>query len=809
MSRAICDQLTVLELGSGSIAGSFAGMLLADNGARVLKIEPPEGDRLRTERPTGFLVWNRGKDSLVVDLRTPDGQARLRELALQADVVIEAFRTGVAEAWGIGSDTLLAANPALVYCSVKGFGTTGGYADIPGYEGIVAAKTGHWVSGGWGFRDGPIYNDAPMASTACGHEAAGGILAALVARERSGKGQRVDARLVQGLVPYDYFGVATAQHIAKMSGGATTSRTSGSPAVIMQASRMSFTAPTKDGRWINFTHMMPRQAQALSKALGIADCIDDPRFATQPYFDSADNAQGWEDLVWDALRTKTYAEWEPILLADDNIAFEMARRSIEGLDHAQIKHNGNAIVVSDPKLGPVREVGPVAAFRDAPARIERSAPELGAAGEPFVRRSPAPAGHGDTPKAPLEGFTVIELGYFYAMPYGSTMAASMGARVIKLEGLTGDPMRNSFGFPETGGAKTMEGKESLSIDLSKPEAQAIIYELAKNADVFIDGFRPGAAGRMNLGPEDLWKVNPDIEVIQAAGYGSSGPYAHRPIYAGVASALVGQVDRHAGTWTDPELTMSLSNSEAQIIVLPRLRGPVDGDANAAVAVFSTMMLAAYGNRAGVSPKLTTTSMIGGNAMGYADDFLDYEGRPMLPKPDSEGYGINALYRVYEAASGWVFVAAAKQKEFASLAAVVGRPDLVNDARFATVEARAANDDALIAELSSAFKAKNGADWEALCIPQGIAVVEAADAPISNFTITDPVIRATGLAVEVEHPKFGTMLRHGPVVEFSDTPAIAKPGVLCGQHTVAILKELGYDDARIAQLKADGVVSYPD
>ena len=102
-----------------------------------------------------------------------------------------------------------------------------------------------------------------------------------------------------------------------------------------------------------------------------------------------------------------------------------------------------------------------------------------------------------------------------------------------------------------------------------------------------------------------------------------------------------------------------------------------------------MMLAAYGSRTGVSPKLTATSMIGGNAMAYSDDVLDYEGRPMLPKPDSEGYGLNALYRIYDAAKGWVFVAAAKPKEFAELASIVGRPDLVSDTRFATAEARAA------------------------------------------------------------------------------------------------------------------------
>src|SRR5690242_5174950 len=102
----VCEGLNVLEMGAGSIAASLAGMLLADNGARVVKIEPPEGDALRTARPAGFLVWNRGKESRQVDLRAVDGQAELRRLADAADVVIEAFAPGVADRWGVGFQSL-------------------------------------------------------------------------------------------------------------------------------------------------------------------------------------------------------------------------------------------------------------------------------------------------------------------------------------------------------------------------------------------------------------------------------------------------------------------------------------------------------------------------------------------------------------------------------------------------------------------------------------------------------------------------------------------------------------------------------
>lgn len=185
----MCDGLNIIEIGASSIPASFAGMLFADNGARVMKVEPPEGNRLRAANRAGFLVWNRGKESRVADLRTAAGQEDLRRLATTADVVIEAFAPGVADGWGVGYGTLKVDNPHLVYCSITGFGSTGPYASLPGYEGTVAAKSGHYVLGSFGIRSGPIYSDAPMASTATGHQAFAGILAALTVRERTGRGR--------------------------------------------------------------------------------------------------------------------------------------------------------------------------------------------------------------------------------------------------------------------------------------------------------------------------------------------------------------------------------------------------------------------------------------------------------------------------------------------------------------------------------------------------------------------------------------------------------------------------------------------
>ena len=130
-------------------------MLLADNGARVLKIEPPEGDRLRRELPSGFLVWCRGKESVAIDLRTDAGRQELRALARGADVVIDGFAPGVTARWGVDGDVLRAQNSRLVYCSITAFGRRR-LLLVKGYEAAVAAKAGLFTRGPTGRPAGAI-----------------------------------------------------------------------------------------------------------------------------------------------------------------------------------------------------------------------------------------------------------------------------------------------------------------------------------------------------------------------------------------------------------------------------------------------------------------------------------------------------------------------------------------------------------------------------------------------------------------------------------------------------------------------------
>ena len=271
--ESICAGLNVLELGSGSGAASIAGVVLADAGARVVKVEPPEGDRLRSENPSGFLVWNRGKESVIADLRTSGGQRTLRELAAHADVVIEGFAPGTTTAWGIGANDLCAINPALIHCSITGFGPVGPYAALKAYDPLVAAKAGLWARGAWGHRDGPIVFPVPWASVGAAMQSVAGIMGALIVRETTGRGQTLNATLVAGLDPIDYFVSTVVQVMAKRG-----EKPSADARSATSASRFGVLLATRDSRFIQTSTMFPHQGRALCEVAGIAHVLDDPRF---------------------------------------------------------------------------------------------------------------------------------------------------------------------------------------------------------------------------------------------------------------------------------------------------------------------------------------------------------------------------------------------------------------------------------------------------------------------------------------------------------------------------------------------------
>lgn len=266
--------LRVLDL-TRVLAGPFATAILADLGAEVVKLEPPTGDDYRAIGPFRdgesalFALTNRGKRSVVVDLKAPEGQALARRMAAGCDVVVENFRPGVAARLGLGAEALRAENPGLVVCSISGFGQSGPDTALPAYDIIVQALSG-WMDATGEAGGGPLKVGEALGDVAAGLYAAIGILAALVGRGRTGEGAALDVAMLDCLVA-----MLPTSHALHLYAGQSVARV---------GNRHPLSTPfggyrTADGHVI-IAVLGARQFAALCRLVGRPEAADQPRFAT-------------------------------------------------------------------------------------------------------------------------------------------------------------------------------------------------------------------------------------------------------------------------------------------------------------------------------------------------------------------------------------------------------------------------------------------------------------------------------------------------------------------------------------------------
>ena len=804
----VFDGITVLDFTSGR-AGGVATMVMSDFGAEVIKIEPPGGEKFR-DAP-GAIQWNRGKKSVVLDLKTPDGQEKAHALAQYADLVVENYRPGVAQSLGIDYDTLRADHPGLVYASLTSFGRRGPYAHYKGYDAVVAAKSGRMMMfANQNPRPGPNFVVTQGVCHAAATALVRGITAALYLREKTGRGQHVETSMLQAVTTYD--------HVSWVHGQMVRNRPDEYPPdPLVGTGRGNPTgylpARTADGQWIQLGNVVERLFRSMMHSLDMDFIYEDPQLKNAPYLD-AEAVEILERIMLEKVQQKTLDEWMSIFLSrEGNAAAEPYLTSEQALDHPQIVHNGNVRNLEVPKVGSTRQLGPVVNMSATPGNPVGETPALGQHTDEVLSsqgkgvKARSNGGAEPMPAHALEGITLLDLGTVINGPLGCALVAELGARVIRIEAPGGDWGRMGLPFSAH---RTMAGSECICLDLKTPEGQEIMGKLAAKADLLLHSMRPGAPERTGIGYEQLRETNPNLVYLYAGGYGSTGPYSHRPSMAPIAGAVSGggvaQMGRDA--FPPPDQPMAIDEIAA---VAKQLKRANDGTADHSTAMVNAvgLVLGLYARERTGQAQYVESTMINANAYLNIDDFYWHEGKQPRPLPDPEGYGLHALYRLYRASYGWVFLACLFDDEWQALCRTIDRPDLLDDPRFTTGETRQQHDDALAGELAAIFATGEPRHWEELLTAVDVACVKAEDRGMYYFFNDDPHVSENGLLTQVEAPRFGEFWRYSPVVSFSGTSGSVGPGPLKGQHTRPILRELGYTDDQIHDLRERKVVDWEE
>jgi formyl-CoA transferase len=392
----------------------------------------------------------------------------------------------------------------------------------------------------------------------------------------------------------------------------------------------------------------------------------------------------------------------------------------------------------------------------------------------------------------LDGIRVLDLSRVLAGPYCTMTLGDLGAEVIKIEQPgTGDDTRR-WGPPWVGGESAYylcanRNKKSVTLNLKDERARNILRELARQSDIVVENFKVGALDRMGIGYAAMSTTNPKLIWCSITGYGQDGPYADHAGYDFVAQGESG---------------------------LMSITGEVDGEpmkVGVAVVDITTALFASNAILAALHARERTGrgQRIDAALMSSAVAWLANVGSSYLvsgemPQRYGNAHATIVPYQTFKARDQWIIVGVGNDRQFQSLCALIGRPELASDERFATNPRRVANRDELIALLAEIFVTEDGAIW--------LAGMTEADIPCGPINTVDqvfehPQIQHRNMVVEVPHPTAGSVRVVGPPVIMSDTPAqVRSHPPLLGEQTDEILRgRIGLSNDEIARLRSDGAI----
>ncbi|HUR41023.1 MAG TPA: CoA transferase [Verrucomicrobiae bacterium] len=808
----VLSDLKVLDLSWG-IAGPMTGMLMADHGAQVTKIEPPGGDPYRGQ--LGYKVWQRGKRSAVLDLKNVADKDAFLALVRTADVVIESYAPGTTKKLGISFNVLSKINPRLVYCSITGYGRDNKHSNRPAYDALVMARTGllfeqrgwpegalnhitgrespypdldvppEWVQGP--ARPGPVFPASHWPSLGAFFIASMGISAALRAREQTQRGQWVETSLMQGCMA-GAAGVWLRAEKPDSPGFDSWILGSKSPKGHFQC---------KDGKWIHNWVPNPRfilgasSGDRLNSSPDLTVQNDPDRFGTGP--EEIMVMMHYQPLLAEAVAKFTAKEW-----VDAAAVAEMTMQDVRppeaALADPLFLKDGVVTERTDSDLGTIRTVGQTYKMSACPSK---PADWVAKPGQHTAEVKAEAARNADVTvlapratkklKAPLEGITVLDLGLAIAGPFGTQLLSDLGATVIKVNGLY-----DMFWHRVHIAYMANRGKRSITLNLKDPRAMEIFLKLAAKADVVHHNMRYDAAQRLKIDYESLKKLNPKLIYCHSRGF-ETGPREGLPGNDQTGACLSGVQYEDGGMARGGKPLWSFTSF-----------GDTGNGFLTAVAVINALR---HRDKTGEG-QMVDTSIMNAAMLNTSYAVATPEGKGFeRPHIDADQTGFSAGHRIYETSAGWLCFVLATQAHWDGLFAVIGAPELAADRRFATHDVRKRND-ALLAELiAEKLKGASAAEWFGKCDAAGVPV-EIVSEDFSRKLHDDVEFQARKWVTSFQHPHVGKFDMIGLLCDLSDTPGViqGRP-LIVGENTKEILAELGYTEEQVKTMEEQFAIGF--
>jgi crotonobetainyl-CoA:carnitine CoA-transferase CaiB-like acyl-CoA transferase len=771
------DHLIVVEA-SRVMPGAIAGMLLADHGADVIKVEPHGGAFFAHDLTRKS--WDRGKRSVELDYEDAEERAALVRLIGTADIFIHSLDDEEATRLGLDRDTLARDNPALIVSALQAYGKDTPFADRPYGESLAAALLGTMIDKSSSFRPGPVYLGHPALHYGQAFLAVIGLLAAIKARRETAEGQLVEASLLDSMLAQspmnNWWQEQGISYIKKGDSGAVDR--------FGRVRLVTAMFECGDGSYLQMHTGGAGAFKAAMDILGFGEriqAIKGPEMAV-PLTD--DEYQVARVEIFEAFKKKPREEWIRLFREADVAALPVLEPAEVLLDE-QVEFVGQRIELPDPEFGTISQAAPAVRFAGSPPAKPEPAPAIGTHNDELEQLQSRPRREAIRPSGAsiqhaLEGLRILDFSSFFACGYAGRLMSDLGADVIKVETPEGDQMRP---LPDVFDA-AQRGKRDIVLNLKTPEGLAAAHRLIKGADVMMHNLRPGKADKLGIGYEAMSKLNPRLIYTYLPGYGSKGPKSLLKSFAPLVSGWTGLLYEGGGEGNPP--TRSVFGNE---------------DYNNGFLGAAAVLMAIENRYRTGRGDYVECPQLHSSLWTTSEHFLDADKKVVYGlRLDKEQTGFDALDRIYRTRDGWLCISCRQDDRFAALAKAIGRPELTSDQRFATPRDRSANDGALRPILGEFFARLSSAE--------AFERLEAAGAPCE-------IVREKSWVQEVfwedwavnsnrVFEEFGSMYGHvrelGLMNRLSATPGVRKgPAPRLGEHSRELLAEAGYSPTEIDDL----------